>query len=116
MILLVEDDDIVRETLAEYLAENYEVIVAKNGKEGCQLVEQFQDKIKVIITDCDMPEMNGIELLHWLHEKNIQVPRMIVTGKSLSENEYKKIREYDAYLLSKPVDVEVICNHVQRFF
>lgn len=116
MLLLIEDDDIIRETLAEYLSENYEVVVAKNGKEGCLQFEQLQDKIKVIITDYDMPEMNGVEFLHWLHEKNIRVPKIMMTGKLISEDEYKKIRLYNAYLLSKPVDIEVIDNHVRRFF
>ncbi len=116
MILLVEDDNIIRETLAEYLAENYEVVVATNGKEGCLLYERFQDKIKVIITDYDMPEMNGMELLHWLHEKNIQVPKIMTTGKSISEDEHKKIQLYNAVLLSKPVDIDIIHNHVRRFF
>lgn len=116
MVLLVEDNDIIRETLSEYLAENYKVAVATNGKEASLLVEQFQDKIKVIITDYDMPEMNGMELLHWLHEKNIQVPKIMMTGKSLSEDECKKIRLYNTRLLSKPVDLEVIDNYIRKFF
>jgi len=62
-ILLVEDEDMVRDLSKEILEEyGYVVISAPNGKEGLQICEEFEGQIDLMITDVVMPQMGGREL------------------------------------------------------
>ncbi len=62
-ILLVDDHKIIRQVLGEFLSENLqsEVIEANNGKEALTiLTKELPD---IVVTDINMPQMNGIELM-----------------------------------------------------
>ena len=63
-ILLVEDDDVVRELCQELLSGfGYEVIVAVNGKEALEIYHRDGKKISLVILDLIMPEMDGWQCL-----------------------------------------------------
>ena len=62
-ILLVDDDAFLRDMYATKFTESgYEVLVAKNGQEGLQILEKEQD-IDVVMLDMIMPGLSGLELL-----------------------------------------------------
>ncbi len=62
-VLVVEDDDGVRQVVADLLAEHgYQVLSAANGSEALLLAEEFADPIHLLLTDMIMPGMNGREL------------------------------------------------------
>jgi CheY-like chemotaxis protein len=62
MILLVDDDDDVRETSADMLGElGYEVVQASNGQDALAILDQRPD-LEIMVTDIRMPGMSGLEL------------------------------------------------------
>jgi two-component system, cell cycle sensor histidine kinase and response regulator CckA len=62
-ILLVEDEDVVRDLSREILEEyGYAVLTAPDGKEGLRICKEFKGQIDLMITDVVMPQMNGREL------------------------------------------------------
>lgn len=62
-ILLVEDEDTVRDLVKEILEEyGYRVLTASNGAEGLGVCREFSDEIQLMITDVVMPQMSGREL------------------------------------------------------
>jgi two-component system response regulator YesN len=61
-ILIVDDEKVVCEGLANYLSENYLTHTAYNGKDALKVLNENSD-IEVILSDLKMPEMDGIELL-----------------------------------------------------
>jgi PAS domain S-box-containing protein len=62
-ILLVEDEDMVRDLSKEILeAYGYSVIAAPNGQEGLRICKEFEGPIDLMITDVVMPQMSGREL------------------------------------------------------
>ena len=66
MILVVEDNDDIREYIASSFSSNYRIITAINGKDGLeQALNQIPD---IIISDIMMPEMDGIELCKLVKE------------------------------------------------
>lgn len=79
-ILLVDDDEQLRELLVEALTESgHSVTVAANGQDAqLILVHQVYD---LIVSDVQMPVMNGIELLQWVRT-NIQTPMILMSGFS----------------------------------
>ena len=62
-ILLVEDEDVVRDLSKEILEDyGYAVIAAPNGQEGLRICREFDGQIDLVITDVVMPQMSGREL------------------------------------------------------
>jgi DNA-binding NtrC family response regulator len=62
-VLLVEDDQQVRKLSSIALKRyGYEVFIAENGKEAIDRFKAYKDKIKLLITDVIMPDINGKKL------------------------------------------------------
>jgi two-component system chemotaxis sensor kinase CheA len=62
-ILLAEDSNFFRNQVKSYMTESgYDVIEAEDGKIGWELLQQNKDLISMVITDIEMPNMNGFEL------------------------------------------------------
>jgi DNA-binding response OmpR family regulator len=78
-ILVVEDDEIALENEVEYLQEYFENIYeAKDAIEALKIYEQIQPSI--IITDIQMPKLNGLEFVQRIREKNDEVQIIILTA------------------------------------
>ena len=64
LVLLVEDEEMVRKVSARMLTKlGYQVVVAGNGREGCDKYASMVNDISVVIMDVDMPVMGGIEAM-----------------------------------------------------
>ena len=82
-ILLVDDDPTVRSFLQEYLeTHGHAVETAENGREA--LTKLDQAGYDAVVTDYDMPEVNGLEILCHVRQHQPSVPVVMVTGESRS--------------------------------
>ena len=62
-ILLVDDEKSVRDSLYSLLeSDGYEVLAAGNGPDGLTIFRQSIRPIELLVTDCNMPKMSGLEL------------------------------------------------------
>ncbi|MGO9954028.1 MAG: response regulator [Dissulfurispiraceae bacterium] len=114
-ILLVDDDKTTRKLLSLYLkAKGYEVLTAENGLDAMEKLGT--ENINLIVTDMNMPYMDGIELT-----KNIRaddnwknLPIVMVTTEA-DEDERKKAYEMgvDDYLV-KPANAEQISDSIKK--
>lgn len=78
--LIADDDAFVREVLSSLLeADGHQVLTAENGLLALEQCKNIPD-IDLIISDVNMPEMDGITLLKSLHELQIDIPVVIVTS------------------------------------
>ena len=79
LILVIDDDDDVRETVCELLeVAGYDVVAAPNGRVGLKMLsERGAD---VVITDIFMPEMEGIETIMTLRASRPGVPIIAMSG------------------------------------
>lgn len=81
-ILVVDDDGFVAEMLADILAhEGYRVEIAAQGKEALRILAELPE-ISLVISDMNMPEMNGLELIEAIRRNGCEVPIIILTGNS----------------------------------
>ncbi|MAU00769.1 MAG: hypothetical protein CL608_26795 [Anaerolineaceae bacterium] len=105
-VLVVEDNETVREALTESLAEwNYSVVAAADGVEALQLLETRSSEISLIISDIVMPRMGGTRLLYALREKGWSIPVIFLTGHPNNEGELDALREGGVATILKPVDM-----------
>ena len=82
--LVVEDDQMIREGISEYLSEfGYTIIQAKDGKEA---LSKFDNDINLAILDIQIPFVNGLEVLKEIR-KTSKLPILILTA--FSDEEYK---------------------------
>jgi CheY-like chemotaxis protein len=81
-ILLVEDENLIRTTLAEMLDEaGYVVVEAASGDEACYLM-QGQNGFDVLLTDIQMPgTADGIDVAHRFQEHHPHAPVLYMTGR-----------------------------------
>ena len=83
-ILIVEDDQMIREGISEYLSESgYTTIEAKDGREA---LSKFNSDINLVILDVQIPFINGLEVLKEIR-KTSNLPILILTA--FSDEEYK---------------------------
>ena len=94
-VLLVEDEDVVRNFAARALArQGYEVLEAGTGVEALEVMERERGKVDIVVSDVIMPEMDGPTLLKELRKTNPGLKFIFVSGypddafkKSLDDNE-----------------------------
>lgn len=80
-ILLVDDHDEVRVTVAELLEElGHRALVAANGNQAMELFGEFKDIVDVIVSDYAMPSMSGSELIQKVRELKPGIASIIITG------------------------------------
>ncbi|MEX2617916.1 MAG: response regulator transcription factor [Alphaproteobacteria bacterium] len=79
-ILLVDDDDLYRETLIQNLGDDgYNVTEARNGEEALTVLQSGTLPDGVIL-DWNMPRMNGMQVLRWMRDQDIALPVLFLTG------------------------------------
>jgi DNA-binding NtrC family response regulator len=79
-VLIADDDPFVSELLSEILQS--EGCAVQTAGDGCEAYNKFlaDPDINVIISDMNMPCMNGLQLTMKLREENVEVPIIILTG------------------------------------
>lgn len=114
-ILVVDDEDIIRESLAFVLRkEGYIVQEAENGLVAYnKLIEESFD---LVITDLEMPEMKGIELLEEIKKLNIQTSVVIITAFGSLDTAISALRNGASDYLLKPVEFDELIIKIKRLF
>lgn len=83
VVLLVEDDDIYRKIIVEFLKQlNMITFQAGNGHEALAILAK--NKVDIIVTDLVMPLMDGIDLITRLRASKSKLPIIAVSGTSAS--------------------------------
>lgn len=110
-VLLVEDDDDIRELMAEVLAAaGWVVHSVANGREALRFLAERS--VRVVVTDLGMPGMGGLEMVRVARAIAPSVPVVVVTGWNGREDvEQARGREVAAVLV-KPVDPERLTEAV----
>ncbi len=85
-VLLVDDDAFAREVIADILhGQGFEVVTAGDGVEAMKHIEAQADRLGLVISDLNMPNMNGLELVSNIRELGILIPIMMLTSNDEME-------------------------------
>jgi response regulator RpfG family c-di-GMP phosphodiesterase len=112
-ILVVDDERVIREILAEFLAlEGFSVHTVEDGEKA--LTELRLRPYDLLITDLKMPRLSGLQLLERIEQERLGVLTVLMTGFGTVETAIEAMKKgaYD-YLL-KPFKVEEVIHVVQR--
>lgn len=114
LLLIVEDNNDIRQYIEESLQEDYRIIQARNGKEGRDLA--FEQMPTLIVSDIMMPEMDGIEMAKILKAdiRTSHIPIILLTAKT-SINDQKEGYDSgaDSYL-TKPFSAKLLQSRIRN--
>jgi DNA-binding NtrC family response regulator len=100
-ILVVDDEDIVRESLGDWLdGVGYDVEIAASGEEALQIIKK--KKPRIMVTDLVMPGMNGIELMNEAKKIVPSIITVIITAHATIQSAITAIREGAFDYIEKP--------------
>lgn len=113
-ILVVDDDEYIRELFEEYLTEvGIDVIDAHDGN---QTIEKLKtSKPDMLILDLLMPNMDGYSLIETIRQSDKNVPLIVISGTTDSSAEDKAKNLGANQYLAKPVDANELIDAVQEY-
>lgn len=115
-ILIVDDMKFNRQILHNLLKEEYEILEAENGREALDLLNKHYEDLVAMLLDIVMPEMDGIQVLQEMVEKNYvdRLPVLMVTGEQ-DIHLVEKCFDYGiADFIKKPFEGKMIKKRVNK--
>lgn len=111
-ILIVDDEEGVRESFKLILGESYSLAFAANTADAAVKLET--DPFDLVMLDIKMPKMNGLEFLKEIKKKRPRLPVIIVTGYESVETAQAALRNGARDYIPKPFDPKDILNAVEK--
>lgn len=112
-ILIVEDEEKLRNLIISYLADRYNIFEAQDGEEALQIFKE--EHIDLVISDIMMPNMDGWELLRSIRATST-VPYILLTAL---DDEVSQIKGYDLTVddyITKPFSLNILTKKVDAIF
>jgi len=112
-ILVMDDEPEVREYLKNILERRgYLVFTAQDGEEGLEKIKQAN--IDIVLADIVMPKMDGLEFLRHVHDYDLRVEVIMITGHSTLDRCIDAIEYGACGYLAKPLKVDNILAKILK--
>ncbi len=115
-ILIVDDVEINRDLLTEILKDEYEIVLAANGRQALDTLEKEHDEISVMLLDLIMPEMDGFEVLEVVKKKpwGNQIGIMIISGDDAVQTEARCFELGVSDFIHRPFNEKLVRKRVHN--
>ncbi len=109
-VLIVEDDEINREILADLLHDQFDVLCAEDGAVGLKMLEEHYAELSVVLLDMFMPVCDGFQFLERVKKNPLlaSVPIIVMTGSGRQDDEAKCLELGAADFVPKPYNQRVV--------
>ena len=116
-ILLVDDFNSVRDYVYTLLeSDGYEVLAARNGPEGPSIFHRSLHRVDLLVTDCDMPGMSGLELSRACARRDRNVGVLYMSGSAPDEELKGDLTTARRAFLLKPFHGDDLLHKVKKLF
>lgn len=112
-ILIIDDEEGIRESLKLILADHYELIVTNSGEQGIDSIND-ENNIGLVLLDIKMPKVNGLEILKQIKDKHPDLNVIIVTGYKSVETASEASKLGASGYIVKPFKSEEILETVEK--
>ena len=114
-VLVADDDAAIRRVCARILThEGWQVTTCESGKHAVQAAEAASVPFDCVLSDVNMPEMDGFELVRTLREKDDDLPVLLMTGDPSLDGAVRAIDYGAVSYIAKPFDHESLASQVAR--
>jgi CheY-like chemotaxis protein len=103
-ILIVDDDAVIRDVLTMALEASYDVLEAKDGLDAVCVYERHVGDVAAIVTDLDMPRLDGRLVTEWVHHISPQLPVIIMSGSLRNVELEELLQSPSVCFLPKPFE------------
>ena len=115
MVLLVDDDENILQTVAEVLRTlGYRVVERGNGAVALDYYREHRNEVSIVLTDMVMPVMGGVELVQSIRQFDSSVPVIMMTGYDFSSRGEEVERFEHFALLNKPVAIHELSQLMHK--
>ena len=119
-LLFIEDEEQAKEILAKILSKIFKnVITASNGLEGLEKFKEANEslnKIDLIISDINMPLMNGLDMLEEIRKIDGNIPTIFLTARSETSNILRAVDLNVTSYILKPVQTDILLKKAAAAF
>jgi DNA-binding response OmpR family regulator len=111
-IIIVADDEVLVRNIVTLLlqGQGYIVLTASDGQEGLELSRKYPGTIDLVITDVEMPRLNGMDLVTHLQEERPGIKVLVMSGSDMKEIVSRNV---NLPFLPKPFDGETLLSRVR---
>ena len=114
-ILLVEDQEMVRDLVTEILEEEgFKVITAYNGLNALKVTKEYTGSIDLMLTDVIMPEMNGRELAKKIEVEKPELKIIFMSGYTGEEMRNRGVLEPETNFIQKPFSPDSLIEKIRE--
>ena len=114
VVLMVEDDNKLREVLTKFLSRNdYEVLAAENGKVGLKLFYENSKNLDIVLLDGMLPDIDGVDVLIEIREHS-QVPVIMLTARESEEDQLNGLNNGADNYITKPFLMKGLLVHMDK--
>jgi len=114
-LLYIEDETYIREMVTDYLEPYFSIIYeAENGKEALSIYKEQQPD--VILTDIEMPKMNGLEFIEQIRNEGSKTPAIVLTAHTTNTYLFKAIELNLIKYLIKPLQEKELLETLDKTF
>ena len=111
-LLIIDDDPKVSWALTEGLSSNFEIISARDGQEGLEIVSSQRPEL--VLLDIKMPKMSGLEVLEKIKSLDFQLDVIMLSGHGDTQNVVESMRKGASEFINKPFDIKEVEIHLQN--
>ncbi|WP_230409026.1 sigma-54-dependent transcriptional regulator [Zooshikella harenae] len=112
-ILIVEDDPDLREALADTLAlTDFNYLLAEDGQQAIQLLQN--KSIDMVVSDVNMPKVDGYQLLQWVRQHVPQLPVLLMTAYGSVSQAVEAMKQGAVDYLVKPFEPDALLAEIRR--
>ncbi len=116
LILIVDDSEFNREILKEMLKDDYDIVEAKSGEEGFEIICRRRNEISLVLLDIVMPGMSGFDVLTSMSRTNLieDVPVVMISSEDGEETVLNAYELGASDYITRPFDVRVVRHRVSN--
>ena len=115
-ILIVDDVDINVDILSDIFEDDYELVTANDGVSAIGIIEENHKNLDMVLLDINMPNMNGMEVLRIMRDKNIlsELPVLMITAENSTEAENDCLKLGATDFIRKPFSASLVKTRVRN--
>ena len=115
-ILIVDDQIVERQIMKKLVGDKYRVVEASNGREALEILKRKFESISLVISDMQMPEMGGLELLSAMSDSMYlrEIPVIMVTAYGDRKNEEAALTRGALEIITKPYDGTLVRKRIEN--
>jgi DNA-binding response OmpR family regulator len=115
VILIVEDEVLIRFALAEYLRDcGFKVFEAADAEEAMEVLNTAELRVDLVFSDVQMPEMDGFTLARWIRAHHPEVRVLLTSGDPKVTTDKARALCHENEFFPKPYDHAVLAQYLRR--